>query len=183
MGVYVIREGLAEADELLPSWGLGTGQVWCMATLTCLCLQEWDGTRAIQVTDTRRAKLTEHARCPRHAVSEVSANFRSEEKLCCRNQGLWRLCSMKGGLFAAARPVWLYNSNLQAASLHHSTSHSSGSSSAGFCTILKTFYLLPCCIVWLAWHLHKIKKINIHFELCLIKESHSLYAVHRRITN
>ena len=33
MGVYVIREGLAEADELLPSWGLGTGQVWCMATL------------------------------------------------------------------------------------------------------------------------------------------------------
>ena len=45
MGVYVIREGLAEADELLPSWGLGTGQVWCMATLTCLCLQEWDGTR------------------------------------------------------------------------------------------------------------------------------------------
>ena len=47
-----------------------------------------DGTRAIQVTDTRRAKLTEHARRPRHAVSEVSANFRSEEKLCCRNQGL-----------------------------------------------------------------------------------------------
>ena len=46
MGVYVIREGLAEADELLPSWGLGTGQVWCMATLTCLCLQEWDGTSA-----------------------------------------------------------------------------------------------------------------------------------------
>ena len=67
MGVYVIREGLAEADELLPSWGLGTGQVWCMATLTCLCLQEWDGTtrpqpaRAIQVTDTCLAKLTEHA--------------------------------------------------------------------------------------------------------------------------
>ena len=46
MGVYVIREGLAEADELLPSWGLGTGQVWCMVTLTCLCLQEWDGTSA-----------------------------------------------------------------------------------------------------------------------------------------
>ena len=84
------------------------------------------------------------------------------------------LCSMKGGLFAAARPVWLYNSNLQAASLRHSTSHSSGSSSAGFCTISKTFYLLPCCIVWLAWHLHNIEKLNIHFELCLIKESHSL---------
>ena len=60
------------------------------------------------------------------------------------------LCCMKGGLFAADRPVWLYNSNLQAASLHHSTSHSSGSSSAGFCTILKTFYLLPRCIVRLA---------------------------------
>ena len=29
------------------------------------------------------------------------------------------LCSMKGGLFAAARPVWLYNSNLQAAIVHH----------------------------------------------------------------
>ena len=153
MGVYVIREGLAEADELLPSWGLGTGQVWCMATLTCLCLQEWDGTYEGDPSYRHSPGKTDRT-CPMPAPRSFGSfrKFSQRREILLPESGTMKtvLCCMKGGLFAAARPVWLYNSNLQAASLHHSTSHTSGSSSAGFCTILKTFYLLPCCIVRLA---------------------------------